>query len=276
MTDRSVEKNTSNSGRSAGNRRDAEKSRRKRRAAALLSLLTFAAFLAAAALVFLVFCIVCRLTSGFSRPGKYPDTGTEELTSPYEPQTPYGSGFLIDVRGYEEYISPSGGIADSFLTVVNEKNRFDPKKTDIPGESVTVPGRRGDVTLNIYAGKALEAMLLEMEAEGVATFNSQTKLGLAVTAGYSPADLSDEHCLGLTVDMHNCNSSDVSFSRTEAYAWLSENCWRFGFIVRYPENSAAVTGVSFRPWQFRFVGRYHARAMRESGLCLEEYTGTVR
>ena len=257
-------------------RPDDIRKKRKRKAAAFLAATAAAVFAAAVGLIVLVFCLVCRVSSGFSVGRVAAETVPATETEPYQPGKPYGGGFLADVQGYEEYFNPSGDLVDSFLVVVNSKKTYNAKKDRVPGELVTVQGRRGDVTLNVYAAKACEAMLLEMKAAGVNTVNSQTKLDLAVVSGYSEADKTDEHCLGLTVDMHNCSSADVSFKNTEAYAWISENCWRFGFVIRYPEGKTSVTGVSFRPWQLRFVGRYHARAMWEKGLCLEEYTGAVR
>ncbi|MBP5256329.1 MAG: M15 family metallopeptidase [Clostridia bacterium] len=250
--------------------------KRRNRAIALLALIAAALFAVAVTLIILVFCLVCRVTSGFSTGEITGEPSPSTETATYQPDKPYGGGFIADMRGYEEYFSPSGDKVDAFLPVVSAKKPYDPKKISIPGDLTAIPGRRGDVTLNVYAAKACEAMLLEMKAEGVKTVNSQTKLDLAVVSGYSDSDRGDEHCLGLTVDLHNCSSADVSFKNTEAYGWISENCWRFGFIVRYPEGKTPVTGVTFRPWQLRFVGRYHARAMRDLGLCLEEYSGAIR
>ncbi|MBR6426247.1 MAG: M15 family metallopeptidase, partial [Clostridia bacterium] len=119
--------------------------------------------------------------------------------------------------------------------------------------------------------KALEAMLLEMQAENISLYNPDTGLAMSVTAGFRGSNVYDEHITGLSVDMHSCTVSDIAFKNTVAYGWLSENCWKFGFIVRYPEGKSAVTGVSFRPWQFRYVGRFHARTIYTNGLTLEEY-----
>ncbi len=274
MNGRSLQQKTRKST-TTGNSSRAEREKRRKRAKTVLALITAALITAAAALAAVIFCLVCRLSSGFSKGNARP-TDTAYVTEPVAPEKPYGEGFLIDIRNYSEYISPSGELSDAFLTVVSEKRPYDAKKSRIPSETASVQGRRGDVTLIIYAAKAYEAMMLEMKAVGINTVNPQTKLDLAAVAGLSDADKTDEHCLGLTVDMHNCNSADVSFKNTEAYAWLSENCWRFGFIIRYPEGKSSVTGVQFRPWQFRYVGRYHARIMSENGLCLEEYTGLAR
>ena len=71
--------------------------------------------------------------------------------------------------------------------------------------------------------------------------------------------------------MHNIPSADTAFASQEAATWLKNNCYKFGFILRYPEDKTDITGISFEPWHFRYVGRYHATRMHELGLCLEEY-----
>ena len=68
----------------------------------------------------------------------------------------------------------------------------------------------------------------------------------------------------------------TAFSRETAYAWLAENCWKFGFIIRFPEGKQDITGISFEPWHYRYVGRYHAKAIYDSGLCLEEYLASIQ
>ena len=55
------------------------------------------------------------------------------------------------------------------------------------------------------------------------------------------------------------------------YAWLLENSWRFGFILRFPEGKEELTGYQFEPWHYRYVGRAAARVCHENGWTLEEY-----
>ena len=82
-----------------------------------------------------------------------------------------------------------------------------------------------------------------------------------------------EHQLGLCADLHNLPEADVSVGETEAFKWLRDNCWKFGFILRYPADKVDITGCSYEPWHYRYVGRYHAQKMYNEGLCLEEYLG---
>ena len=74
-----------------------------------------------------------------------------------------------------------------------------------------------------------------------------------------------EHQMGLAVDI----------SGEDAHAWLAEHCWEYGFILRYTEEKAEITGITNEPWHFRYVGREISMDMKDSGLCLEEYLGAA-
>ena len=82
-----------------------------------------------------------------------------------------------------------------------------------------------------------------------------------------------EHELGLAVDLVDGNnySLDESQESTPAQKWLMENCWDYGWILRYPNDKTEVTGIIYEPWHYRYVGGEHAKAIYESGLCLEEW-----
>lgn len=79
-----------------------------------------------------------------------------------------------------------------------------------------------------------------------------------------------EHNLGYAVDFSPANKS---FESTDEYKWLSQNAQNYGFILRYPENKTDITGVSFEPYHWRYVGVEDAKKIKDSGLCLEEYIG---
>ena len=83
---------------------------------------------------------------------------------------------------------------------------------------------------------------------------------------------SSEHNIGICMDII-CASSSANFQNTAAYAWLDANAHNYGFILRYPEDKVAVTGVKYEPWHWRYVGVENAAAIKNSGLCLEEYLG---
>ncbi|MGM0123553.1 zinc D-Ala-D-Ala carboxypeptidase [Enterococcus sp. AZ194] len=79
-----------------------------------------------------------------------------------------------------------------------------------------------------------------------------------------------EHELGLAVDI---NATETS-SDKEVYNWLAKNAYQYGFILRYPSNKVQLTGVDYEPWHYRYVGKKAAKDIYQSGVCLEEYTGS--
>lgn len=76
-----------------------------------------------------------------------------------------------------------------------------------------------------------------------------------------------EHEVGICADI-NATSGSTS---DEVYQWLAENAWKYGFILRYPEDKTDVTKTIHEPWHYRYVGREAAAEIQASGLCLEEY-----
>ena len=66
-------------------------------------------------------------------------------------------------------------------------------------------------------------------------------------------------------------SFDDSFENTPAFAWLQENCVRFGFIMRYAADTFDITHINYEPWHYRYVGANHAEAIEEKDITLEEY-----
>lgn len=82
-----------------------------------------------------------------------------------------------------------------------------------------------------------------------------------------------EHELGLSVDIvdGSYRELDQKQEETNTAKWLRENAGRYGFVLRYPENSESVTGMVYQPWHYRYVGKKAAEQMKELGICLEEY-----
>lgn len=58
--------------------------------------------------------------------------------------------------------------------------------------------------------------------------------------------------------------------------WMVANSWQYGFILRYPSDKTAITGIDYAPHHFRYVGRMHAQIMHENNFCLEEYLAFLR
>lgn len=77
-----------------------------------------------------------------------------------------------------------------------------------------------------------------------------------------------EHQLGIAVDI---NADKSKCSNEEVYAWLAENAYKYGFVLRYPPGKQKITGTSYEPWHYRYVGKEVAREIYEREICLEEY-----
>ena len=88
--------------------------------------------------------------------------------------------------------------------------------------------------------------------------------GIAAKPGCS------EHETGLSFDV-TAYSDNGDFSTTPQYKWLIRHCWEFGFILRYPEGTSDITGISGESWHFRYVGVDAALDILAQGITLEEY-----
>lgn len=103
--------------------------------------------------------------------------------------------------------------------------------------------------------------------------NLRTK-GETHTNKYSAKPGYSEHQTGLSIDVSTGSISNAlveRFSETPEGIWLAENCYRFGFIIRYPEGKQSITGYSYEPWHIRYVGVELATYLTKNDLTLEEY-----
>jgi len=73
-----------------------------------------------------------------------------------------------------------------------------------------------------------------------------------------------EHQLGTTVDLITSENgyTYTNFDETQAYQWLLENAYKYGFTLSYPENNQYYI---FEPWHWRFVGRTLAEKLYQEG-----------
>ena len=83
-----------------------------------------------------------------------------------------------------------------------------------------------------------------------------------------------EHQTGLALDIlsEDYQDMDDNFDSTEAYAWLKENCYKYGFILRYPEGKEDITGFLYEPWHYRYIGNNEvAKDIMDRNLTFEQY-----
>ena len=87
---------------------------------------------------------------------------------------------------------------------------------------------------------------------------------------YSSRPGHSDHQTGYTFDL---NSLEQDFQYDPAGQWLDKNCYKYGFIIRYPKDKDSSTGYMYEPWHVRYIGVDLATKVTKSGLSLEEYFG---
>lgn len=80
-----------------------------------------------------------------------------------------------------------------------------------------------------------------------------------------------EHQAGLALDVYIMGYAGMGFLNCDTGVWVNANCWRTGFIIRYPNGKTASTGIEFEPWHIRYTGAPHAEYIMRNGITLEEY-----
>lgn len=80
-----------------------------------------------------------------------------------------------------------------------------------------------------------------------------------------------EHQLGLALDIVTLKSGFDNFEDTPEYLWLKDNAHKYGFIIRYPKGKEDITGYSFEPWHYRYIGVEAATYIYTNDITFDEY-----
>jgi D-alanyl-D-alanine carboxypeptidase len=177
-------------------------------------------------------------------------------------------------------------VASSTSVVVNKRRPLSPAGY-VPGPLVSVEGQ----LLRSDAAAQAQRLLQDARSAGVPisavsayrSYSTQSTLYNNYVAQYGQATADtisarpghSEHQTGLAIDIGNPNGAcalQECFAGTPAGAWAAGNAWRYGFILRYPQGMTHITGYSFEPWHFRYVGTLISSEMRSHGIrTLEQY-----
>lgn len=112
-------------------------------------------------------------------------------------------------------------------------------------------------------------MQVDVYKDNIAQYGSEEKANF-----YSAKAGESEHQLGLSMDV---TTKEVNFKLTESLGstdagkWLEDNCYKNGFIIRFPKGKEKITGYSYEPWHVRYVGKTLAKVLHDNKLTLEEY-----
>ena len=241
--------------------------------------------------------------------------------------------YKTDLSSYQKYMNPQD--RNAYILVINSANRDD--GSFVPSDMTAVLNARSGRSLQMErnAEKSLEALFVEMHAEGFddvfagrayvsyktqsdsfgnalfteryyysynysvngkyfsdaaysvlgkayleSTYINLGKTVLTISDGtrvatsYCPEGGTSDHQTGLAADLWG-SGGEKAFGSTEAYRWLRDNAYKFGFVERFPQGKEKITGRAAEPCHWRFVGQYHAAVMQEYGFCLEEYVAYI-
>ena len=182
---------------------------------------------------------------------KYYSTGDEDLVSVTEKNNENGIDYF---SGVDE--EAHGAMTVRSVVYENMKNMI----TDFYNNT-------GLTDLIIYGGYRSTEFQQELYDADLAETGAEDSTRVA-KPGYS------EHESGYAFDFTLADTYD--YDGTGEYAWFTENCWKYGFVLRYPEGKEEITKIQYEPWHFRYVGVVHAKYMTENDLTLEEYTDLLR
>ena len=84
--------------------------------------------------------------------------------------------------------------------------------------------------------------------------------GQAAADRYSARPGHSQHQLGTAVDF---GSIRLEYGDTDNGRWVLANAWRFGFSLSYPDGYESLTGYTYEPWHFRYIGRVGTQLERE-------------
>ena len=234
--------------------------------------------------------------AGEARPGANPNSsyGFSDIEGLEVPdQTTLGDTSLIDDMTFATEKGARVEIKDGVtyvegILIVNKTfslpSGYEPENTHAPvsGQDRVVEGvteetwtafenmrdaaEQEGLTLTISSGYRSYNYQITLYDEYVKESGKEAADVVSARPGYS------EHQSGLCFDL---NSIDDDFASSSEGKWVNDNCYKYGFCLRFPEQKEEYTGYKYESWHLRYVGRELAEKLYNNGswLSLEEYFG---
>lgn len=250
--------------------------------------------------------LIMLLKNGFQKD----DSGTN-VKAAYPENEQYSIGFQDDIiidtdqetndmRGYANLIMTEADIGvgeqilvsnehkyafvesvENQLEVVgyNKTNSYTSKDNETAVLPVTVEHLNNMMDDFVMQGGSGSIMVVS----GYRTYDYQQNLfdssvarnGLEHTRRYVAQAGGSEHHTGYAVDLWSLNTGTY-LECTGEYSWLSENCHKYGFILRYTAEKEEYTRIGPEGWHFRYIGVPHSYIVTENDFCYEEYIDYLR
>lgn len=82
---------------------------------------------------------------------------------------------------------------------------------------------------------------------------------------------SSEHQTGLAIDVFTNGYNSKNFDESDAFNWLTNNAYKYGYILRYPKDKEYLTGYDYESWHYRYVGKEIAEYIQNNNITYDEY-----
>ena len=155
------------------------------------------------------------------------------------------------------------------LTTINKEYTSDKKQMTkeaaLAFESMAKDAKKSGYNIravSTYRSYSYQTSLYENYAKSDGKEKADT---YSARAGYS------EHQTGLAVDVDNTKVSYTKFGNSIEFGWMKENCYKYGFILRYTKETEFITGYMNEPWHYRYVGKEIAKYIHDNPMTYEEY-----
>jgi len=200
-----------------------------------------------------------------------PETKPEDivwLVNANQDQPKYG--FDILVSGYDDLlvmINPYYKVADDYMPddlVEVDKQRLRSEAAEA-FKNMQKAASKNSIKIKAVSGYRTVAEQSEIYNNYVASESAEQVDLYCERAGYS------DHHTGLAVDIFTEEEASDKVASPE-YSWVKDNCYEYGFIIRYPKDAENLTGHKFAPGHLRYVGVEVSKDMKEKGITsFEEY-----
>lgn len=175
-------------------------------------------------------------------------------------------------------------MSDQYTRLINRENPlpegFVPEHLVDIGLPFDAPPNDSRRLLEAKAAKAALRLINAGQQEGLSLFgisgyrSFSRQKELYTGSPYVAAPGTSEHQSGLALDL-SCPAIHMElleeFAATPEGRWLARNASLYGFILRYPKNKEAITGIPYEPWHIRYVTRPLSTYLTLTGMTLEEY-----
>ena len=208
---------------------------------------------------------------------------------------------------FENSYVASDDVKKGDLILVNEFHQYFPED-DLDSHLVSVNEKLTDKEITFYSGvdnfdsygemKVHETIFEPMNSMIEDFYNKTDITDIVIYGGYRSTEFQQslydddllatgeeestrvakagfsEHETGYAFDFSKL--PDYDYDGEGEYSWFTENCYKYGFILRYPEDKQDITKIQYEPWHFRYTGKAHAYYMTKNKICLEEYIDLLR